>query len=341
MFRRPLACTWAASGLLLASAPLAARAEPPAMPRARLDYRVPPILAPACPDEAAFRKRVALRIGYDPFVPATDTRAQQVRVEVTAPPEPLAIDVTLANSEGLALGQKHLTEGTCDELVSSAAFAASLAIDPSAAMRAPWPDVSPPAPTAEPSAPVGAGAPAPPAPAARDAPASPPPPVEAGVVAAAGIAVGAAPAATPVAVLGVDVRRAALSAGLEGRFDLAASDVIQDVEVRTSLLAAGVSLCGHFDIAGPVSSSACAVGYVGALRGESLGIEQPRIDRTVYSAVAPRLAMHVRLGGTFGLVLRAEVPFVLTETELSVDDRVVWTTPLAALVTTAGAMARF
>jgi hypothetical protein len=323
--------------LLVLVAPRAARADDKPLPELHLEYRVIG-RAEGCPDESAFRRNVALRLGYDPFVGAEGGRRLSVVVKETSP---RSVTVTLLDRSGKVAGRRVLAEppSECAELTANAAFAASVAIDPTVLSR---PD---PAPSA--SAPPESAPP----------PSAPPP-----VVASKGPDAVTKPAATwtpslragatgafgllPAAALGVAVsgalRADRWSVGLEGRFDLpndaertiAPSAVA--VTVTTSLVSANAFACGHFGSAALVPYG-CAALHVGALRGASSGIALPKEDVTPYVAVGPRVGVALSVTSGFAIDARLDVPFALTTAELRVDGRSVWTSPLAAAVIGAGA----
>src|SRR6516225_97288 len=85
-----------------------------ASPSARLVYARSPDAA-TCPDEAALRKAVTARFGYDPFFPWA---MQAVVVQVWRTPHGFASRVQAVDEHGLALGTRELSsEGqSCDEL---------------------------------------------------------------------------------------------------------------------------------------------------------------------------------------------------------------------------------
>lgn len=300
----------------------------------------------ACPDEPAFRRSVALRLGYDPFVPEGRPAARRLSVTVTET-APRSVTVTLLDDAGKVLGRRVINEPPpdCGELVANAAFAASVAIDPSVLTR-PAPPAEIPAPGT--SAPVEPPAEA----AARRAPAephteAPPAPARAAIVPSlrvgAATSFGVSPGAALGFVLGGSVRSGAVSAGLEGRLDLPteserslAGAPDRSVTVRTSLLVGGAHVCGHFGAA-RVVPYVCAVVFAGALRGASSGIASAKEDVSAYVAAGPRLGAALALSEHITIDLRIDVPFALAAVELRVDDRAVWTSPAVAAVAGVGA----
>jgi hypothetical protein len=113
-----------------------------ASPSARLVYALSKD-AQSCGDEAQLRRAVARRLGYDPFVVASDTT---VVVEFRREGEGLKSRIFLIES-GHALGfaRELLSKSKqCDELLLSSALAISIAIDPESLERL---EVEAPAPS--------------------------------------------------------------------------------------------------------------------------------------------------------------------------------------------------
>jgi hypothetical protein len=311
------------------------------LPKRRLDFAVAPALTESCPTEETFRKRVALRLGYDPFLPgAAAGEGLAVRIE-GAIASPRA-RVALVDGSGKILGERALTpSASCDELVADAAFAASVALDPAAAMRPAVIDAPAPAPSPAP-APVPASAPAPaPAP-AKDSRAalaravdSPPSRLSLGL--GGGAATAILPTATPVFVATAELARGRIGLGLEGRV-AAARTSVDGVEVHASLTTA--ALFGCVDLADlRVVPVACIASTVGFLGGASVGIAEPKSARTPYVAIGPRLGARIPVGW-LSIEPRIEVPFVVTSTRLEVDGRPLWSTETTAVVATIAVAAR-
>ncbi len=324
----------------------AARADDEPLPKLHLDYRV---TGPAggCPDETSFRRSVASRLGYDPFVAEEESRKLTVVVKATPPK---TVTVSIRDRAGKVLGRRVIAEppAGCEELVANAAFAASVAIDPTVLSR-------PEPPPAQPEGSSAAGEPeAPPARAvatvpassdgdARAAPASPTsrwtPMLRAGATGAFGLL----PSTSLGLAVGAALRAERWSAGVEGRFDLPTEDQRTiapsgaPVTITTSLVSGNVSACGHFG-RGTLVPYACAAIHAGALRGRASGIALPKEDVSPYFAFGPRLGGAVSVTPALALDVRVDVPLALTASDLRVDGRAVWTSPLAAAVLGAGAV---
>lgn len=338
MSRRPLALV---SSFFLAVALVAARARadaPPVAPH-HLAYTVVPADA-SCPDEAAFRRLVALRLGVDPFV-APGIAAERTLVVAVDAAAPRAVTVSLVDRSGKTLGRRVLREPppACEELVASAAFAASVAIDPTVLTRAPEPPPATTAPAPAAPAPVSSPPPAPPpsepAPPPPAPPPPAPPPIEVALRAGAGASIGVLPPTVVGVSLGASLRRARLSIGLDARFDLPNESARGSATVETSLVTGALVACGHLRPQG-ISPFLCAAAWAGALRGSATGIANPKDDLSAYVAVGPRAGVLLPLSDVVALDARADVPFALTTTELRVDDRAVWRSPVAGAVIGAG-----
>jgi hypothetical protein len=331
-----------------------------ALPKRRLVFEVDGALAEVCPDEASFRKRVALRLGYDPFL-APDagaaTGVDALSVTVGGPRARPTAEVTLEDATGRRMGQRRLTtpNADCDELIADAAFAASLALDPTAAMRAPpdseaarSPDAAPQAEAARPPerAPASEAPPEatraeprarvlPREGAARTAASNP---WAARAKAGSGASFGALPGAAPVLTGGIEALRGHGSIEVGVRVDFPQSTRGGGATARASLVSAVVAACAHLDDASSRRTFVpfvCAAATLGALRGEAIGIVDAKRDVTPYIAVGPRVGARVALAAisdALSLEPRVEVPFVVTETQLEIDRRPVWSTPTAAVL---------
>lgn len=324
-------------GTLLAASSAGAK-EPKPLPTLHLSYESPI----GCPDESRFRKHVALRLGYDPFVDARETASRRLTVTIGGTESNRSVEIVLADEgSNRVIGQRRLSEpaGNCDELVQNSAFAASLAIDPTAAAPSPPPEVAtaprpqapatlPPSPAEGPIAETEARNVPPATPSITQETPAPGNPIVASLRIGGTLGFGILKTPSWGITFGGSLRRGALSIGLEGRSDFPSTED----RVRTSLLVGSAALCGHalsFDVVDPY---ACAVFYAGVMRGESSGISNPRRDATAYAAVAPRIGADVRVHRNVALGARLDAPFVATSTELTIDGKPVWVTPSVGLL---------
>src|SRR5437016_3679322 len=98
--------------------------------------------AESCPDEAAIRKAVAARLGYDPFFPSAD---KTIIALITREQQKLHAIVQLVDDHGLVKGLREFRTRSdkCDELIATVSLAISIAIDPTQISGAPDVDASP------------------------------------------------------------------------------------------------------------------------------------------------------------------------------------------------------
>ena len=115
-----------------------------ATPSARLVYTRSEDAA-SCPDEAALRKAVETRFGYDPFFAWA---RQTVVAQISREGARYVARVQLVDEQGLARGTRELRsdEDDCAEVFDAAALAISIALDASATPTAPDPPTPNPPP---------------------------------------------------------------------------------------------------------------------------------------------------------------------------------------------------
>lgn len=298
-----------------------------------------------CPDETAFRRDVALRLGVDPFVTSGVHAERTLRILVERDTR-RAVTVMLVDEREKILGRREITEPrtSCAELVANAAFAASVAIDPTVLSRSdesrapapPPPSPPPPGPTPAPSAaPRDAGAAPQERPRAR-------PTLTARARADGLAAVGVLPTTALGAGAGLAIGTSAFDLGAEF-VGLAGGDTSLDVPtgngsrvaLSTSLLGGDVHACVH--LRKVVSPYACGAVFAGVLRSRAAGIATPRDAASAWIALAPRLGLEIPLTTILAVDLRVDVPLPLTVADLRVDDRSVWTSNAVAVVAGAGA----
>jgi len=176
--------------------------------------------AEACPDEAAFRRFVSSRVGYDPFFPwALRTIVAQIDVSVDG----FRGRLQLVDEHADLSGEKLIVEQDCSEVAHSLALSASLAIEVSASEeQEAGPPAEPPIPIPEPPTPAlvvedATREPSPvrAAPRARLAP----------QVWLGGLGVaGSGPAVTAGVVMGAGVHLGRWDLGLEGRYGMPSSE---------------------------------------------------------------------------------------------------------------------
>jgi hypothetical protein len=289
--------------------------------------------AEQCANEAGLRSAVATRLGYDPFArPGPKSGTVSASIGRVADGTLQAV-VRLDSPSAAADAQRELQSAAddCDELAAAVALTISILVDPRAAMGGgPSPARVSAAPPDTCESPFAPETPLPPAP-VRAAPLG----VRVGFDTVA--TVGAAPAPAFGVAAFVGLQRRWVSLDLEGRADLPASTMRDDgTGVRSSLLLGTLSPCAH---AGVVAL--CAVGSVGALRGQGIGAGSPERDATAYVAFGPRAAVEVPVAEA--VVVRSHVDAVVPVTQTTLRSRGVeyWTTPPVYLALAVGAFGRF
>ena len=319
----------------------------------RLIYGRPPDVRD-CPDEAALRRAVAERLGYDPFVAQARTT---VVAEVFRDGGILKARAHWMGEDGITRGSRELVSdgNDCKELVSALALAVSIALDPIASTGAPPPspevavpvdagsapgsDDVDPAPTPISVTPVAhesrsAAADAPP-PRRRDAPQH-----------AWGLAVGARgfvqTGLLPAAGAGIAAFARFRSAGfwslaLEGQADLPASRNATDGPGRVEAWSLTASLipCAHYSVAG-----LCALGTIGQILSEGSGVTAPRSDSAFYASLGLRALLGWELGQAIGVELHTDLIAPVGRTELTLNSRDVWQAPAVGGAFGAGLRAR-
>lgn len=312
---------------------LVTSASASASPSARLVYsRV--VGAEECPDEAALRRAVVARVGYDPFFPWASTTVI-VRLDRAKSGE-FTSTVDLVDGEGVAHGSRVLDGRSCAALLDATALAVSIAIDPRALLgpvESPEPSVAssgPPKPeTAEPVTPPASPPPPERAPAEADVQPAPrppgPPPIEAWLGARA--AFGTAPAAALGGAVGVAFVTRRVGLGAEGRIDGPAS-VPGPAGGRARAWAARAALlpCARLG-----AFRACGAFEVGSLHAEGVDVEGGRAGSTLWLALGARGAVEVPLAGGFALRPSVDVLVPLRHVTLRVNGAEAWQTPSVAL----------
>jgi hypothetical protein len=303
--------------------------------------------AESCPDESAMRRAVATRLGYDPFFPAAD---KTIHARIVRDRGELRGVVELVDARGIEQGRREFktSPDQCEELAATMALAISIAIDPTSATTAPQ---ARPPPVQDRASPEEAPKPE----TSQPPPVAPPPgdrplrdglalapegrrPLELSPGLAITLGLGTAPTTAVGFVASLGVRRGSMSLTLEGRRDLPASiDLVPGPgTITTSIWAVGLAPCLH-----PNAAFFCAVGSLGALRGEGTGLVSSRAGAGLHAAVGARVGVEVPI--FTGLFFRPQVDLLaaLARAEVTVDGRSVWKTPSAAVIGAAGIAGRF
>lgn len=298
---------------------LAAEARAAENTYAKLRYEAGPDDA-RCPQEQAFRQKVAQRLGYDPFRPDAD---RELRVTFDLRGKEVRATLSLQNPNRAA-GKRELSDARCEALADAVASAAALALDPIAAQRPDPPPEPQKAPTEEPK-PVAPPLPPPPLPLAPVAQARA---QEHGDVLLPRVYVDGAGtlARTPSIALGAragaGVRYGLFSAAIEAEIGTQPSDALLTLRDRVSAwtLAGALAPCGHVDIL-----EACGLLGVGNRQVKALDVLVPVARSTIFAFMGARVGVAYPLSRGFSLRLNAtlEVPF--TRTAYAVDGAVAYT----------------
>jgi hypothetical protein len=298
-----------------------------ASPSAKLTY-VRGAGAEACPDEAALRKAVAARLGYDPFFPtAPQTIVAEIRAQA---PSGFHGEVQIVDAAGIVRGKRVLASAStdCAEMVRTLALGISIAIDDLDAIAPPPPPPEPPpAATSAPEDP----APPPPPPVDRDRAPTPvlpaPTPGPSFVVALGGHgSFGLAPASAVGASVGVGVAWRSLSIALEGAGELPASAPTDGGgRVRSSILVGSLVPCFRARVA-----FGCAVGSLGSFHGAGIDIASPHASSALLALVGARGGAELAINDTFGVAPHADLLVPLLRHAIEIDGRTVFTLPPVA-----------
>ena len=290
--------------LLIGLSALACAGRAAAFPSTRLVYARGPG-AEQCPDQAAVRRAVAARLGYDPFFPSSE---KTIIARVLREHDRLKGQVELVDEHGAQVGLREFSAEPekCDDLIHAMALSISIAIDPKSAETYSQGPADEPAETAE-KQPESAPTP-PPAPASKSVPVpaqsahrpSPAEPSRALVEPSLGVAVlgslGTAPNPALGAALFGALRWQAWSLALEARADLPRTGEERGVPLRTSTWAANAVPCFHFGV-----GFGCAVGSLRWLRATRTDGDAS-VGTRAFWALGGRLGAEVPLAARFSLL---------------------------------------
>jgi hypothetical protein len=311
--------------------------------------------AAACPDRSALKAAVVKRLGYDPFFPAA---RQTIVVEITDQGPELRAQMHLLDESGIIRGSRELRERAehCDELVASLALAISIALDPSAAMRAePEPVTasseqesslkSAESDQARPDFPPETATPAASAPVPTTTRRAHPTKrqllavqtlthigLRAGVFSAFDVA----PAKAFGWTSGISLRGQWFELIAEFADQLPASQDLPGGRGRAALLASNAAACLS---RGPLA--ACALTSVGSFQSEGQAISAPHRQSSFYAALGARFQYAPQLAGRFHLLLNLDIAKSITPITLRLDGKNVWETPVFSVAVGAGLEALF
>ncbi len=284
-----------------------------------------------CPDERALREAVAARLGRDPFSDEPST-ASRVSVTVVRAGRGLHALVAWNRPDGALVGTREVSSqgGDCNDIVSTVALAVSVALDASRTSAPPThPEPPPPVapPPAPPVAPLRAvDAPSPRGSVATSAPEVPRASVRGWVSLGPRASLGFSPGGDLGLTLegGVSLGRFALSIGVSADLFVSITRQPEGGATRTQRVAAELAACWHAGEDTTAEGLVCALGVVGRLSGEGLGVDAPRLDTVWPVDVGARGALEVRASRRVAVRLRIDVTSPVVRTAVTLDGRAVW-----------------
>lgn len=298
----------AATALAVTTCALAARAQPPPRTPYRLVY---PANAAAlrCPEEAAFRERVADLLGDR--APFSDGAADAVEVELTRSARGVRGAWRVRRGGASRSEPRAFTGVDCGRVVDDLVRSVGIVLDPLMLMRAAAP--RPSAPTPAPAPTVGEDvvpqvvARERPPPVMLDAPA-PPPPAPSGpafsVALGGGAAVGAVSTVSPVVEARVTLAWSRLSLSLDLRGDLGlsqTSDAAPGAAFRSTALAGLLAPCVTLR-----AVSLCALAGGGAVHREATGVASASASLAPMVWVGARVGVAWRWTSSWSLFVHAD-----------------------------------
>ena len=317
-----------ALALAIASAASTFAGPAAATPSSRLTYVRGPG-AEGCPDEAELRRAVAQRLGYDPFFP---TASRTIVAKIEHKTAGYAAELAVLDAAGVSLGERKLPTASndCTELVRSLALAISIVVDDLDMPAAPKADARPeeqaPSPDAAPPAPPSGPSPVPPPDATPGAEAPRAAPWHVAVEIAGLGAAASAPSPGLGASLGARVVGSWWAFGLEGRYDLPASDAIPaGGRVETQLALGAASACVW--LGERWRPFACAVGALGSLTASATGVTAPQTTRALFAGAGARIGAEVDIAGPIYAFGRLGTLGSFTPHRIHVNGELVFTLP--------------
>lgn len=290
----------------------------------------------ACPSETELRRKIATRLGYDPF----DARGPwlfRVRIDGRRK-RPHAEIVT--ERGGKPTGKRVLDEATCDALAETVASTVAIAIDPVAASPAPAPPDEPPPPSPPPAQPPPPSRPV-------EAAARPTPPADAPAERArvvpliyldATVAIGRTAGLALGGRGGVGLAYRGLSLAGEARGE-ATPDAVKLTALDSaywSVLSGALVACGHKGIV-----QLCAVGALGTLQAKARDVTRPSLKGTLFASLGARAGVALPITADVALRANVEVGIPLIRTTFFIDGEPAWTAPAVNGTFGAGVEARF
>jgi hypothetical protein len=306
---------------------------------------------PDCPSEGEFRRTVQRQVGYDPF---RADASERVLVEVRGSERGVEGAIVWSDPSGQRHGERHFASAgrACAPLAANLSFAVAvqlqLALAQAQAEGQAVPSPTPDAATSLPAKSVSTKSEPAPAPAAPVVPAPAAPEKDASSLTEPaerpstprsraplslflGLGAQAEQGMAPVLLAEgrafVLARRGAWSAELGAAAAWPASHRTSGgAGFRERLLLGTTGVCGHFD---PLAL--CAVGRVGKIGVEGIGVDVPASPSAWVGQLGVRFALQKTLGAFAGR-LHADLLWTMGESTVTLNDVGVWTTPVASFV---------
>ncbi|MBN1607831.1 MAG: hypothetical protein JW940_14430 [Polyangiaceae bacterium] len=324
------------AAIVAGGSPVARAADEETTFQVRLSYQVDSSLR-GCWDEAEFRRRIARRLGYDPF---RQNASVDVSVQVVGPQSAIGGQVEWRNAKGEGMGERRFVgkDDDCAKLLAEMGFAVGLQIE---LLRR----IASGEFTSEPSGPAsGSTAPSPPAAAARPPVASPaekrgsseqataePEPATPEQAArwamwvglGPSLAWGISPSTDTEARLFFGARRKDLSLELGAEASYPSTHRRwYGSGFRGMLISATAGVCGHYGVL-----AGCALAKAGQIRAQGLGLDEPRSPTGFVGQAGLRLAATIGLTDSWFVAPHLDSLALLTPCRIELNDVRVWHMP--------------
>lgn len=288
-----------------------------------------------CPSVEAVARSIAVRLGYEPFVPSSE---RHLRITIRANGKTLEAVVRFERPDAPVVERTRVSSGgDCSELAEVAALTAATLLDPRAVFAGKRTEENPP-PTAPPSVEPRPDLSEPREPRTKILlPSFPSPTWRIRVGARVVGCLGCAPRPNAGFGIVVGADRARWGIDLGGRWDLPASEIGDDgTGVSTSLL-----LFESFPHAtfGPVKLG--PVGALGTLSGKSIGVEGRDRDNSFWASVGARAGLEIRFAGPLVAYAYVDGAYVLSRVHLVVRGVERWSSGPVASTASLGVLAAF
>lgn len=309
----------------LAACTVTARAAPRTL--VALEYDVAP--ATECPDVDEFRANVNRQLGYDPFRASADRR---VAVQIARKENGFAGLIKWSDADGRWVGDRRLSSrrSECSEIAANVAFAVAVQIQLLAALEPEKVE-----PSTEETAPVtqaantptldtnAASAKRPKAAPTRAASSQRRSRFELSSGLGTSVGLGIAPDVTWLGRVFASGRIDwfSMELGIDAALPVTQSEP-QGSAFKLDRFAAGAAACGHVQ-----AFAGCLTGTLGRLEAHGYGVDQPESSTGLFSQVGARIAATLDVGNRLFVSARADGLVMLSPWAVTLNHRVVWTTP--------------